>query len=514
MVNMVRVSPSTAEDDPQIQAARQQIALALQNQQQSAGGVAGVPLAQGAGAVQAKYGMGNALLDLANRLAAGYAVGQANRRYEGLKGEQDAKLTAANEAKIAALAPNIKGGQVNVPITLDAVPGAPQKFDPAATLTAALAGQRAPTPNAPTGVDQAVTMNAQGAVPDQENPARAILSSALAGNDPRSTNTLLQGIQLRNALPDPAVVESAAMRKAMWLKSEEDKAATLADRAQGRQDTIADRAQGREDNLALRREIAAGRAADKAQLDAMGDEGLRERAERIVNYEAAPPAGMGSNSPGATKLWKFIKEQEAATGKKYDQTKYNYFNAGRKEFTMGKKSDLIRSLDVARRHIDTLEPMIDALKNGDYRAFNIIGNSLGVQMGETPVTNYEMGANILGKEVEKALVPNGGTGQERIESVSKFGANGSPQSMHQGLDVARKFLGGQFAGLMRQGSASTGWDQARLREELQLPPELSGDAFGIAPAAGHASAGAAPKPYTDPAKEAEYQAYKKAHSGA
>ncbi len=470
MVNLVRIGPSNADDDPQIEAARQQVALAMAEMQRG-GPSAGVPLAEGHGAIQAKYGMGNALIDVANKLAQGFALGQAQKRYGDLKDQQDASLTASNQQKLDALAPpTTPGAQVPVPMQLDAVPQPGAQFQ-APDLSAG--GGMPNGPVAPPAPDQPVTMTPNAAIPAQINPAHEQVANALAGMDPRTMAATLTGLQLRNAVPDPAVVESQKLREATLAQ-------TAADREAGRSQQLglANQADQTRRDLAnqsdaTRRDLAREAAAAKAGTDADAQEGMRDRAAKIVAYEAAPPSGMGSNSPQTNALWKAIHDEEARTGQKYDATKYNYYNAGRRAFTSGTQSNTIRSLDVAVRHMDTLEGMVDALKNKDFRAFNILGNAAGVQMGDTPVTNYEMGANILGKEVEKSLISNGGTGQERNEAVAKFGSNGSPQQMHQGFGVARTFLNGQLKGLLRQGSAATGWDEGRLRQELQLPDTLS-----------------------------------------
>lgn len=263
MVNLVRVAPTMAEDDPQIEAAKQQVAMAMAAMARPSNGAA-VPLASGAGAVQAKYGIGNALTDLANKLAEGYALGKARKDYAGLQDKQDAELKAAAQDKLNALAPAIaQGGQVPVQTQLAAVPGDPQQFNPTVDLASALAG-RAPMA-APPAQDQVATMTTNAAIPDQINPAHAQLAGALAGMDPRQMNSVLTGLQLRNAIPDPAVVEAQRMREATQANTEATQAAAAAERKSEFNQNTARLTQDHADSVALTKAQMAAKAAEETR---------------------------------------------------------------------------------------------------------------------------------------------------------------------------------------------------------------------------------------------------------
>lgn len=330
MVNMVRISPTMAEDDPQIEAAKQQVAMALAAMSRPANG-AGVPIAGGGGAVQAKYGWGNALTDLATKLAQGYELGQSRRELSGLQDKQDAELKAAAQEKLNALAPAItQGGQVPLQTQLAAVPGDQPQFNPTADLASALAG---PQPMAaPPAQDQVATMTTNAAVPDQINPAHAQLAGALAGMDPRQMNTALTGLQLRNAIPDPAVVEAQKMREATLANTQATQAASAAERKSEYEQTAARLTQDHADSVALTKAQMAAKASEETRgivvpgVDPITGQSTSNLINPRTGETIKPNVGTPANSAAGSSRMKIYNDRVFTNAKEATAAMHNVVN--------------------------------------------------------------------------------------------------------------------------------------------------------------------------------------------
>jgi hypothetical protein len=126
-----------------------------------------------------------------------------------------------------------------------------------------------------------------------------------------------------------------------------------------------------------------------------------------------------------------------------------------KDFGTGEQGKKVTSFNTAIDHLDTLDKLGAALKNGDIKAFNAIANTLGVQAGQPAATMYNQAARIVGGEVSKAIVPGVGTGKEREETAKAFEAALSPDQLKGADVVAKKLLGGQLNSLELQYKRTT-----------------------------------------------------------
>ena len=129
------------------------------------------------------------------------------------------------------------------------------------------------------------------------------------------------------------------------------------------------------------------------------------------------------------------------------------------KFEYGTLGNTIRSLNTSISHMnDVLSPAIDALNNGDYKAFNKAANFIAEQTGEPAPTNFNAVRDIVAQEIVKSIVANGGTGAERDEAKATILNTNSPRQLKGVIEQYTRLLRGQLKGLERQYKASTGRD--------------------------------------------------------
>lgn len=166
MIRQVNIGSPTAISDPYSEAQRaQEYADALQRRAQT-------PQNYGTATTGQSVAMG--LTQLAEALLARNSQGYAAQKL----GEADAATRSANESKLDALYPTIKGQQVPTGVTLDAL---------------------SPT-------DAPATLRQSAAIPEQMDPHREMLKAAMEGVDPRVAGGTLSAAMLRQAMPEPKPV--------------------------------------------------------------------------------------------------------------------------------------------------------------------------------------------------------------------------------------------------------------------------------------------------------------------
>jgi hypothetical protein len=159
-----------------------------------------------------------------------------------------------------------------------------------------------------------------------------------------------------------------------------------------------------------------------------------------------------------------------------------------KAFTSGTEARTVRSLNVAVAHLDVLEKLGSALNNGDTPSLNKLGNWWSKQTGSAAPTNFDGIKNIVGQEVVKAIVANGGGQAEREEAANTISSASSPQQLAGIVSSYKQIFAGQLGGLKQQyteGTQKDDFERFVSPEVLPLMPDYKAPAApGAAPAGG------------------------------
>jgi hypothetical protein len=143
-------------------------------------------------------------------------------------------------------------------------------------------------------------------------------------------------------------------------------------------------------------------------------------------------------------------------------------NASRQYMISGQGGQTITAGNVLNHHLDLYDSAVDAVKNGDLRLMNQIGNEMGIQTGNDAQTN--LGLIRQGVAMEAARYWTGGVpGEAEINQFNKsLSGDGSPQQMHGGANTIRAMAKGKQQGL--QGQAEAG---AQGRANFMAPPAVA-----------------------------------------
>jgi hypothetical protein len=183
----------------------------------------------------------------------------------------------------------------------------------------------------------------------------------------------------------------------------------------------------------------AGAGTAPATLPAPG----MAQAQAVASYQAAPPNR-------ATPFGSVIMDQVRQINPNYDQTKWDAKVKVADAFATGTEGQLLRSQNVAVSHMALLNSLGQALQNGNVQLANQIFNRIATEAGSPVPTNFNAAAQIVGKEVAKAVVAGGGGESERDAILQTFGNVQSPAQISQTIGIYQSLLGGQMNGLRQQ----------------------------------------------------------------
>lgn len=174
--------------------------------------------------------------------------------------------------------------------------------------------------------------------------------------------------------------------------------------------------------------------------------------DAIGQYKVAPPNGMALRNPRMQQILADV----TAKYPDFDATQYGARQGAAKSFSTGKDAQNVQAANTALNHLDTIEQLATAQKNGNFPLFNKIANTIAAQTGQPAPTSLAAAVSMVAPELTKAVVGSGGGVSERADFAHNLQPNGSPQQILQGVGTIKELLGGRLSEVERTYSRSTG----------------------------------------------------------
>jgi hypothetical protein len=134
----------------------------------------------------------------------------------------------------------------------------------------------------------------------------------------------------------------------------------------------------------------------------------------------------------------------------FDSRSYDVEKGVMREFTSGDAAKNLTAFNTAIEHATQLQGAADALGNGDTRALNKIGNSLGYQFGSDKTTNFNVIKNALSGEISKVFKGGQATDAEIREVQQPFDAANSPEQLKGAIKNAISLMNSKRDALKQQ----------------------------------------------------------------
>lgn len=205
-----------------------------------------------------------------------------------------------------------------------------------------------------------------------------------------------------------------------------------------------------------------------------------EAAQAIANYQVPLQAALSRLPAPAREL---VLKQVRELNPNYDASHYDVARKTEMDATTGSLAKTSNSQSTAIAHMDVLNQAVDALKNGDIKILNQLGNALGVQVGKTPKTTFEAIVHKVGPELASAYLAGGGSVGERGATEKDFDPSLSPEQLKSNIAVSAKLLEGKIKANQEQyqrGTYGRGKQQLLTQEASDALKRLSGQS-GNAP---------------------------------
>ena len=178
-----------------------------------------------------------------------------------------------------------------------------------------------------------------------------------------------------------------------------------------------------------------------------------ETVNDYIQYKVQPPNGMALRNPRMQQILADV----TAKYPDFDATQYGARVSAAKAYAPGgKEAASIQAANTALNHLETLQELADAQKNGNIPLFNKIANAYATQTGQPAPTNLKAAASMIGPEVAKSVLGVGGGVSERSDFVHNLNVNGSPAQISQGVGTIKDLLGGRLTEVERSYQRGTG----------------------------------------------------------
>lgn len=185
-----------------------------------------------------------------------------------------------------------------------------------------------------------------------------------------------------------------------------------------------------------------------------------------------------SRSPGTiANLWNYIGMRAAQDGNTAAATYANSQSntaAGQvlKSYESGNDHKTLLAVNTAVNHMTALDPLIDAMQNGDTKTFNALANAYAKQFNVPAPTNYEMLKNMVVGEVAKAVYNMGGTKEERDALAAPLENSNGPAILKGAAHEAAVALAGKTDALKQAWDSSTNGRYGDFDKKFLSPATL------------------------------------------
>jgi len=176
---------------------------------------------------------------------------------------------------------------------------------------------------------------------------------------------------------------------------------------------------------------------------------MMTRAKQIASYDSAISAREKAG-PRGNALMAMVQQ----INPQYDETQYGVRVASTKDFAV-KNGNVVRSLNVAVQHLDTLQAASDALNNGNVPVLNAIAQRWAQATGSALPTNFNAVKDMVMGEVTKATIGSAGASGDRDKAQGILSNANSPAQLAGAIYQVKQLMGGQLKGLARQYEANT-----------------------------------------------------------
>lgn len=184
---------------------------------------------------------------------------------------------------------------------------------------------------------------------------------------------------------------------------------------------------------------------------------IESTAQGIARGELAPLSAFALSRPAGQAIMGRVMQIHAGQGTMFDPTAFATRQRVENDFATGKGGQAIKSFNVSLYHLDSLGNLVDALKNGDAKAINKLGNAVSTQLGtSTAPTNFDAAKQIVGDEIVKAIVGAGGGVADREKAQKSLDNANSPKLLKGVIDTYKELMVGQLRGLEGQYKAGGG----------------------------------------------------------
>jgi len=171
--------------------------------------------------------------------------------------------------------------------------------------------------------------------------------------------------------------------------------------------------------------------------------------ESILRYDQRPPS---TATKQGLRLLELVNQADPTYDAGKAQTRY----IAKQTFVKGPVADAIASTNTAIDHMDTLAKYGADLNNTDVRLANVAKQGIAAAFGADAPTTFDATRRIVGQEVVKAVVANGGSMREREEAADAFNRANSPAQLAGVIKSYQALLGGRLKSTQLRYENDTG----------------------------------------------------------
>lgn len=179
---------------------------------------------------------------------------------------------------------------------------------------------------------------------------------------------------------------------------------------------------------------------------------MRNTVKAMIEGRQPLPSTAAMRSPATLALI----DAAHAVDPTFDATSWSARQAGAKDFTSGKSSEMVRAANQTLAHVGSLLDAMDNLKNGRVPALNAVGNFVNEQTGGGQPGAFRTNAHAVAEEMSKVFKGANLSDAEIRQWEQNLSPNMSPEQQKAQIAKLSELLHGSLAALEEKRVAAIG----------------------------------------------------------
>jgi len=197
---------------------------------------------------------------------------------------------------------------------------------------------------------------------------------------------------------------------------------------------------------------------------------MKSQAQMIAEGRApmASTGGFGAAAMAGRKVNAMARQLNPTL----DGTLYNKRKRAKESFAASIDGRSLDSLNTVGQHLQVAQEAAEALQNGDVQRLNAVANRVGLELGDSPQSTFNLVGQFVANEIARATIGGQNAQHDREKFAENFSSKFSQGQFDEAFVAAKRLISGRISSMRRRYLANTKVYDTTKKAYVEAPEEF------------------------------------------